>query len=1159
MKEKRSSIANVICFILVLFFTFACSSLSFAADGDSLEVANPSKGITLLKNADNEVNGINLNGNSVVIKDSSVSGKVNFFIDKNCNGKVDSGENAVALPDITGETTETSKDVDVSKNVTIYGLYNAVYNGDLKISIEATSEIYSLKGIYQSHLKGSETITVNNGVVYELKGVEYSRCDGDFTFVSDGGAFTSIHGIYGTTTAKSEVGGDVKIDISDCKTMRSSLNIIGVYYSDVKGGLDIDFGDAVRENTMPIHFYGAYDSTVGKDVDMKYQVVNMYYIYGMFNSTATSNANISIDIGKNENVLNSGCIGGVSAIYASGNRTCYAKKVDVNIHDLYRETVSGDINAIYGFNQTGHLSSSGDVTVLIKNISNISNVYGDQYVTAAGNIKTTLENIKGGRNVKASDHASCAGDLEVSLKNISCSSSAYGTYSPNSGGNIKITLGDVEGGFIAGTYADNSAAGGCKKDLDVTLTNCVNYLNNSYTTIYAAYSITCGGSATIKSVGSKGQSIFLANSLNSSGGITATSKGDEMTSTTGTYYGSYASTTGGTASITIEDAKLLCLTASGVYAKDGADTIVKNSEIYGSSICPVSTGKSEYTEEIQINNVKFSNVTVHSLESDESTKISNDIGAGSAAEVVFDDDCVLPDNVKFQINRMVGYGYSSIKYKNSLYVGGYYAFNNSKFKGIDNVFVEFGTISVDENVKIKNLAFVKKENVYKYSSIVIPKGKTLEVTNDFSTDGVEIVLEGTLKATAKPLASGEKSTVKWYLNGGSSNAIRDEDIKYYPIYITMTEYAGKLTVYGAPELEYYKNVHWAEPNDSVSLIVEIADKFHFGNATVKGESEETATEITDYSDKGYTRTYKFRMLGEKVYVNIVCEGDDVNISTSVEDPIAKTDVLYTVEKPLYDFSSLVITGDIEEGSIKSEVAPGYSLPYGLYIKDNKIIGKVSSENEGVDVKFIITARNGAKDEVTLKIVVEKSEEVLDPENSNNKDENKNDKDKDSTKKSGSSKPSTSKKVKYGPAKGTKIADKKLIYKVTKVGSKDGKIIGEVEVIGAKNKKAKSVKIAAYVTIDGVKYKVTSIGKKAFKGNKKLKKVTIGSNVQKIGSAAFSKCKKLKKVTIKSNVLKKVAKGSFKGVKKSCKIKVPKAKKKAYKKMFKKAKCKAKVK
>ena len=162
MKEKRSSIANVICFILVLFFTFACSSLSFAADGDSLEVANPSKGITLLKNADNEVNGINLNGNSVIIKDSDVSGKVNFFIDGNCNGVVDSGENAVALPDITGETTGTSKDVDVSENVTIYGLYNAVYNGELKISIEATSKISKLKGTYKSHLSGDLVINFKN-------------------------------------------------------------------------------------------------------------------------------------------------------------------------------------------------------------------------------------------------------------------------------------------------------------------------------------------------------------------------------------------------------------------------------------------------------------------------------------------------------------------------------------------------------------------------------------------------------------------------------------------------------------------------------------------------------------------------------------------------------------------------------------------------------------------------------------------------------------------------------------------------------------------------------------------------------------------------------------------------------------------------------------
>lgn len=141
-----------------------------------------------------------------------------------------------------------------------------------------------------------------------------------------------------------------------------------------------------------------------------------------------------------------------------------------------------------------------------------------------------------------------------------------------------------------------------------------------------------------------------------------------------------------------------------------------------------------------------------------------------------------------------------------------------------------------------------------------------------------------------------------------------------------------------------------------------------------------------------------------------------------------------------------------------------------------------------------------------------------------------------------------------PKAGSVITDKKCVYKVIKEGKADGSVVGELEVTGLENKSLKQVKIKAKVKIDGVTYKVTSIGAKAFKGNKNITKVVIGKNVKKIGSKAFYNCKKLKKVTVYSKVLKKVGKKAFyrKGGKKIT-FKVPKAKKKAYKKKLKKAK------
>ena len=120
----------------------------------------------------------------------------------------------------------------------------------------------------------------------------------------------------------------------------------------------------------------------------------------------------------------------------------------------------------------------------------------------------------------------------------------------------------------------------------------------------------------------------------------------------------------------------------------------------------------------------------------------------------------------------------------------------------------------------------------------------------------------------------------------------------------------------------------------------------------------------------------------------------------------------------------------------------------------------------------------------------------------------------------------------------------------------------------------TVTIPAKAKVDGVSYRVTSIADNAFKNNKKITKVVIGSNIVTIGKNAFAKCtnitsivigknvtkieknafygcRKLKKITIKSEKLtsKSVAKNAFSRISKKTVIKVPTSKYKAYKKML----------
>lgn len=134
-----------------------------------------------------------------------------------------------------------------------------------------------------------------------------------------------------------------------------------------------------------------------------------------------------------------------------------------------------------------------------------------------------------------------------------------------------------------------------------------------------------------------------------------------------------------------------------------------------------------------------------------------------------------------------------------------------------------------------------------------------------------------------------------------------------------------------------------------------------------------------------------------------------------------------------------------------------------------------------------------------------------------------------------------------PAKGTKLTAKGASYQVTSAAEKNPTVVYK----GSKKQKA-SVTIPDTVTIDKVTYKVTSIAANAFKNNKKLKKVVIGKNITKIGKKAFYGCSKLKKITVKTTKLTKKNVGSqaFKGIHKKATFKVSKKKISSYRKIFK---------
>lgn len=123
-----------------------------------------------------------------------------------------------------------------------------------------------------------------------------------------------------------------------------------------------------------------------------------------------------------------------------------------------------------------------------------------------------------------------------------------------------------------------------------------------------------------------------------------------------------------------------------------------------------------------------------------------------------------------------------------------------------------------------------------------------------------------------------------------------------------------------------------------------------------------------------------------------------------------------------------------------------------------------------------------------------------------------------------------------------------VYNSVKLGGKDYTVTSIADSAFRNNKR---------VTGASISKNVQSIGKNAFAGCTKLKKVTTkGNNLRKIGSKAFFQCRNLKSLTIKSKVLKSVGKNAFKGIHRKAVIKVPASKYKVYvKKLAKKGQSK----
>lgn len=161
---------------------------------------------------------------------------------------------------------------------------------------------------------------------------------------------------------------------------------------------------------------------------------------------------------------------------------------------------------------------------------------------------------------------------------------------------------------------------------------------------------------------------------------------------------------------------------------------------------------------------------------------------------------------------------------------------------------------------------------------------------------------------------------------------------------------------------------------------------------------------------------------------------------------------------------------------------------------------------------------------------------------------KDDTKKDDAKKDNTKKDDTKQTAATPEPAGTKLKDSSGVsYEVTS----DSKKTPTVAYTAAPKKVKKTITIPKTVTVDGTKYKVTSIEENAFAENKKVKQIVVSQNITTIGANAFADCPKLKVITIHSTKLtgKNVADDAFAGIADGTVIRVPKKMLDRYRKLF----------
>lgn len=503
---KKRFLKGILCSATILAGLMTAKPMTGYAE--ALRLADPAKGVTI--ETENSAKYLNLNGNSVVIREAAAStGEkplINLYIDANRNGIVDPDEKMVSADGI--------QDFEM---YTIYGVKDEKLTTPISITVEsgAISNIYAVYGGGIATKVADEaavSINIKDGTVAYIGAVDVSNvssaADSAVKYVQEGGAVTGQIQLVknSTLTAQGGVNGVVDIDVSG----GNNGGLIVLAYSDVIGNeksqaLDISVTDEAIFSTIQISSNSSSDE-------------ELYKING--------NVSFNLDCEKQSGSYNvNTLLGLINDINGDVSYTINNAKISTLAPILYGNSyLTGSVNIDISESEIGYVNPylsgaqiDGDINLNLKQNTHVNGV------------------------IQLASNSDIKGNVNAEYDKTSYSSGFYALYDSSASGNVAARINFPDSGSIL--YAVN----GKYKDKEYSVEGDVSLavIGGNCGSLYGTYNCVVNGNVNIDILNAKGYSFYGANNSSIKGDLIINAPDLSLVEFSGNIYGASNTNIGG--------------------------------------------------------------------------------------------------------------------------------------------------------------------------------------------------------------------------------------------------------------------------------------------------------------------------------------------------------------------------------------------------------------------------------------------------------------------------------------------------------------------------------------------------------------------------------------------------------------------------------------